>query len=406
MDILFCDLCNESVPQADLDGGRARRIRERLVCSRCDAAMSGESDGQDPKASETKGLTTSIDDTTVIQPPSELPARPVRVERSGAGAAVGVALASVALLFAAGAGAFLFDHIEKRSASAAAARESVRLEAAEREQRFEARLFERLDETSQPLSLLRGELEGLVERMDQLASDERASAAELRSELALLAETAGKIEGLEQTLTQQGSELSRVARTTADLHDEVVRMGGRLRESEEAERLAAQEPAAVAESGPEWMALVADLQSPNSGTRWQAVQSLGATADLAVAEHLTPMLKDRDIFVRMATARILGDLAAPIGIPALIDALEDPEAVVREASVVALRSITGRNFRFEPQRQGSRAIQAAEGMALLVEEGGGRVRQRVVPAGPSPARATKRSWPARVAVRSWEASLP
>ena len=50
----------------------------------------------------------------------------------------------------------------------------------------------------------------------------------------------------------------------------------------------------------------------------------------------------------MATARILGDLAAVVGIPALIDALEDPEASVREAAVVSLRGVTGREFRYDP----------------------------------------------------------
>ena len=50
----------------------------------------------------------------------------------------------------------------------------------------------------------------------------------------------------------------------------------------------------------------------------------------------------------MATARILGDLEAPVGIEPLIDALEDSEASVREAAVVSLRSITGRSFQFNP----------------------------------------------------------
>ena len=50
----------------------------------------------------------------------------------------------------------------------------------------------------------------------------------------------------------------------------------------------------------------------------------------------------------MATARILGDLEAAVGIGALIDTLVDPEASVREAAVVSLRSITGRSFRFDP----------------------------------------------------------
>jgi len=41
MNVFFCDLCNESIPQADLDLGRAVRRNERLICAACEAAMSG-----------------------------------------------------------------------------------------------------------------------------------------------------------------------------------------------------------------------------------------------------------------------------------------------------------------------------------------------------------------------------
>ena len=98
-----------------------------------------------------------------------------------------------------------------------------------------------------------------------------------------------------------------------------------------------------------WSGILPDLQSPNAGTRWQAVQALGETGDVGVVSHLIPMLKDVDIFVRMATARVMGDLDATTSIPHLVDALEDPEAAVQEAAVVSLRSITGRDFGFDFQ---------------------------------------------------------
>ena len=41
MEILFCDLCNESVPQSDLERQRAFRLKGRVICSECDKAMSG-----------------------------------------------------------------------------------------------------------------------------------------------------------------------------------------------------------------------------------------------------------------------------------------------------------------------------------------------------------------------------
>ena len=49
--------------------------------------------------------------------------------------------------------------------------------------------------------------------------------------------------------------------------------------------------------------LVSRLASQSSGIRWQAIQDLGSTGDPSVAEHVVPMLKDSDVFVRMASAR-------------------------------------------------------------------------------------------------------
>jgi hypothetical protein len=60
------------------------------------------------------------------------------------------------------------------------------------------------------------------------------------------------------------------------------------------------------------------------------------------------MLADNDVFVRMACARVLGDLGQTTAVPALIDALEDAEAPVREAASIALRSVTGKDLRFDP----------------------------------------------------------
>ena len=39
MKIHFCDLCNESVPQADLDQGRAFIRKDRVICSTCENVM-------------------------------------------------------------------------------------------------------------------------------------------------------------------------------------------------------------------------------------------------------------------------------------------------------------------------------------------------------------------------------
>ena len=105
-----------------------------------------------------------------------------------------------------------------------------------------------------------------------------------------------------------------------------------------------------------WRALLPDLANANSGLRWQAVDGLGQSGDPETIPHLLPMLKDADVFVRMAAARVLGNLNSDPAVlvfdpsvAALIDALEDADSPVREAALVALHQITGRDFQFDPQ---------------------------------------------------------
>ncbi|MEM9802735.1 MAG: hypothetical protein AAGA20_20585, partial [Planctomycetota bacterium] len=42
MDIRFCDICNESVPESDFAAGRAYFRKGRVICMSCDQAMGGE----------------------------------------------------------------------------------------------------------------------------------------------------------------------------------------------------------------------------------------------------------------------------------------------------------------------------------------------------------------------------
>ena len=52
MRIHFCDLCNESVPQSDLDEGRAFLRKGRVVCARCDRSMSHGPEAAGPFSKE------------------------------------------------------------------------------------------------------------------------------------------------------------------------------------------------------------------------------------------------------------------------------------------------------------------------------------------------------------------
>ena len=101
-----------------------------------------------------------------------------------------------------------------------------------------------------------------------------------------------------------------------------------------------------------------------------AVYAMGDSEDPAVVPHLQGMLTDGDLFVRMATCRVLMDLGARSAIPPLIDALGDDQSAVREAAMVALRELAGRNFRFDPVApQAERAKRQAEWRAWWTREG-------------------------------------
>ncbi len=357
MKIHFCDLCNESVPQSDLDLGRAVLRNGRVICVACEAAMS-------------VGL------------PAERPAAPAGAERaepavpspgraSGAPAgspvavvAVGLALSAVALIVALGCAAFFFLRFERRMADFDSRASAQRAEEEVRSRNLEGQVATLAEERKSQLAAAREERATLERRLEDLERARAGSSGELGESLARLEERLDELEGLRESVDQQGNDLSQLEKTATSLRTDLRRLGERV-EAAESAATPAEDPgkaspssaAAPKESGDAaWLPWVSDLKSPNSGTRWQAVQSLGGTGDPAVAPHLAPMLKDGDIFVRMAAARILGDLAVVGTIPALIDALEDEEASVREAALVSLRAVSGQSIAFDPvAREAERA---------------------------------------------------
>ncbi len=349
MKIDFCDLCNESVPQQDLDEGRAVLRHGRVICAACEAAMSA---GAAPPPRPLAPAPAA--GAPVAQVAAPRPAVPAR-----ASGRLGLAVATLALLLAIGSAAHSFlGRLADRELSRETARASG-AEADERSRRLERRVADLERDREAGVASLTADLAGISERLEESERASEGSRGELGEGLARLE---GRLEGLEalrDTTERQGDELSTLTQTTAGLRQDLAA----LEQHMDAGGARSPSPASAPETGtagtsrpaaesgtavPSWEAWVADLTSPNSGTRWQAVQALGESGDPAVVPHLTPRLADADIFVRMAAARKLGDLAVPDAIPALIDALEDEEASVREAALVSLRSLSDQNIAFDP----------------------------------------------------------
>jgi hypothetical protein len=103
MDIHFCDLCNESVPQADLNQERAFVRNGRVICATCDRAMTPmEAPSGSPAAAAAPVAPASL--TSVA-----LPAPPVEAQGGVGGVMVGL----LALIFAAGSFALLIDRMDR-----------------------------------------------------------------------------------------------------------------------------------------------------------------------------------------------------------------------------------------------------------------------------------------------------
>jgi len=279
------------------------------------------------------------------------PAHHVPVSRGGSG---GVWLALLGLAFTGGA-IFVLDG---------------RIQDSER----------RAAETTRALEDRTQELAALKRRAAEIADGQRdverrtaQRMAEEKSQRETLGAEMAKIQQENSTLRDQiaaiGTQMSALEQKSGsgsfDLEKRFAALSARVAQNEDAARslsdkmtvlesapapAVAETSATVAAGASEapWHLQLAGLKSDKNSTRWEAVTALGATKDPETVPYLAPMLKDADLFVRMATARVLGDMQAKAAVPALIDALEDGESAVREAVNLALRAITNKDFKFDP----------------------------------------------------------
>jgi hypothetical protein len=405
MEVRFCDLCNESVPQADLDTGRAIVSKGRVVCVKCERAMSGAAArpaaGATATVTQVAAVQTTVASAAAAPPaaepvleaaarpwppppgPATVPVAPARA--AGATSTLGLWVAVLGLLFTAGAIAVFNERLKELDGSDQGLLKRLEAHAATLA-KLEP-LPQELKRESQRLEIaLRKDQD---DKADSLRAELRKVDTALQAARADLTRIAATIEALRAEATQGQTAwtqriedvAARLARQEDDFKAATLRL-------DEVEDLARNPPVAALPVGANgagagaaekpadspWKALIADLSNANSGLRWQAVDGMGQSGDPATVPYLIPMLDDGDVFVRMAAARVLGNLDVPEAIPALIDTLEDVDSPVREAALVALHQITGRDFQFDPQAneaERARRLKAVRDWWKKVEEGGG-----------------------------------
>jgi hypothetical protein len=337
MKIHFCDLCNESVPQSDIDLGRAAVVKERVICQRCNELMHGT------RAAPPAAAAAPAPAPAPFHPAPHATHAP-RARSGGAGAG----LAVIGWIGTAALGFWLFDRAELERARVENGLRDLRLAQSALEARVDgvrAALEERLEAGARAQQAereaQRSDVDAALARQVAAAQDAEARLSAFDQRLSALQQSLGGVQRHDQELLALQGKYNTLADEVADLG----RVMGDL--ADEAARAAAAPAAEAAPLQPAWTGLLEGLASADDGDRWQAVIALGETRDPAVAPHIVPVLRDADIFVRMAAARILGDLKSPAAVPALIDALADPEPSVREAVYTALVAVTGRNLPFD-----------------------------------------------------------
>lgn len=379
MKIHFCDLCNESVPQNDLDGGRALLRKGRVICAKCDGLMSSSgsetllggaavaaertiTDDSDTKihtTSRTSVAPTSASDRTHGVPSAAADATsvegvrgrgPVQYRVEGGGGLVAGFLAAVSVVLVAVVAVMLMDRIERITDSVDRKISLVQGDMAGAEGELLARLDDLKATSLLSAQNLQNELETALAKREQLDLE---SAERLQTIFLRLDELEGRLAGLTGTeiaVADHARALVALESGLAGLRLEIAQLGAEL-EARPVVVAAPSEPLEPDE--PAWLALTIDLKDPNSGVRWNTVADLGHTGDPGVVPYIIPVLKDVDTFVRMEAARVLGNFQETSAVGPLIDALEDEAEVVRGEAVTSLRKITGENFRFDPQAKES-----------------------------------------------------
>jgi hypothetical protein len=367
MEVRFCDICNESVPQGDLDAGRAFMRNGRVVCASCDLAMSPGpgSAGSDARQVALVGGAQGSD--TAPRPSGPGFEGGARAANGARGDRPALWVACMALV-----GVGLATWLADRDTLELQDRErSARLALEQNTGRARALLGARLDRFERELGDNAAELRAEVEGVRHTAAAGAAATAEGLEWIAALEARTAALEAAVEDLRRSAARPAgadqelpgRVTALEADLlrlqEDLGVLVRSVLDGMAEVEVSSGEPPVGVAEA-PAWRQHLVGLDAEDPLERWDAVQALASSGDPAAGAHLAARLTDPDLFVRMAAARALGELGASDAVPALIEALEDAEPSVREAAVLALRTITGRNFRFDPAgTPGDRARRAA-----------------------------------------------
>jgi polyhydroxyalkanoate synthesis regulator phasin len=318
MEIRFCDLCHESIPDADFETGRAVAIDGRTMCVAC-------------------GLRRSLSLT-------------------GPRAWLTLLLA----LYAAGVATWLLTRDRGPTGVSASVAAAIKAQA---------------DQTLADATQSQGEAAGNVQKLLESADarTNQASEAITQQIRALVTkvdqdreETSARLSDLEARMRALDAQVSEVHGWLKELKDRAEREVTQPVEppptpEPPAEPIPGPPPTTPAPTNPRepaptpqvdpaqlqhWIDL---LQDPDAGIAFTATISLARLKDLRAVPALIRALETyKDFYVRLGAADALRELRACDAVPNLIDALDDKDDLVRSSANLALQGITQHEEPFAP----------------------------------------------------------
>lgn len=323
VEVLFCDLCNASVPEQDLQAGKAVRHRDHVVGACCLTVLRGTAPSQAAPTARGDSRTWPV---------------------------------AVLLLAAVGAATL---HLDQRI-------ESERVERQQGFDRLAADVRERsevliamdatLDGTAESvrteIPLVQARLGGLQDALQENAARSVRSVQALDDALAALR---GEVAGLAQRQVDPGPALQRL-----DTSVQALAMQLAEQRALPVPQPVMPQPGAVPEPGqepsrepaggglpPELAHQVARLGDADPAVRFDAVDELVRSRNPGVSQSLLPLARDGDLFVRRLAVEGLRHFRTAPVLDALVTALADPEELVRETAWRSLQELTGQKLAFD-----------------------------------------------------------
>ena len=343
LQVLFCDLCNTSVPLSDVQSGAAVQHAGKTIGSCCLSLL---------RAPAVNGGDAATAPAASPRPGSE-----------GRVLSLGVVLLgaiAVSVLFL----DFRLGEAEDRSAlrltrlgETLKAQADVVQDTSVKLDTFAARAD--LDRIEGALTAMQGASEQEAARSRELGVGLEAANASLRT-----LQTA--VQRMEAAKTDYGPSFDDLRRQLQELSAAMSDLLAKPRSSFESatgggEGMDAPK-ASVAEATGLPAALahqVRRLADADEGTRFEAVDELLRSKDARVLPNLLPMAKDPDAFVRRLVVEGLRDFASKESVDALLVALADPEQIVRSSAWLSLKALTKQDLPFDAA-QGREARQKAQ----------------------------------------------